>query len=151
MLRNINKKLIIAGLAAALLFSFYLYTSFRQSELIFLYQMSGRIKEVKDGSIVVSGIVEHFDPQDKRQGDARTIEFAITPQTVFKTSVTVITSAQIKGGQPFHPETKERPGKVFDLVSGMRIVSIQSKEDLFVAEKATASEVNYASYDLPTQ
>lgn len=140
-----KKFVILSVMVAVTAVALFFYLKINQTSTS--YEVSGRIEEVKDGSIVVSGTVKSLDPADLRR-ESRTIEFEIAPQTVLKTNVLVITSEQLKSGSTFSPETQQRPGAVSDLASNL-VVQIWSKDDLFTVNKVIAAEIHYISYDLP--
>ncbi|TSC75000.1 MAG: hypothetical protein G01um101430_680 [Parcubacteria group bacterium Gr01-1014_30] len=148
MTQNINRKIIFAALILilVLLFSFYLYRFFNPSEPALSFQIDGRIEEVKDGFVIVSGTVKSLDPDDLRR-ESKSIEFEITPQTVFKTNTLVITAEQLQSGETFSPETKQKSGDASALTDNM-VVQVWSKDDLFTIKKATAVELHYISYDI---
>ena len=148
MIKSIGRKIIFKALILilVLLSSFYLYRIFNPSEPALSYQIDGRIEEIKDGHIFVSGTVKSSDPDDLRR-ESRSIEFDTTPQTVLKTNTLVITAEQLRSGGTFTPETKQKPGDASALTDNM-VVQVWSKDDLFTANKATAIEIHYISYDI---
>ena len=138
--------LIIIGVVLALFITFF-YSGklFRPSD--FSNQISGQILEVKDGVIVIEGLVKSSKPESNRQ-EKKTIEFKFTPETIFKK--TELTPPKgIKPGEPFVPIATETQGNVLDLSVGVIIIRLQSKEDLFETDKGTVTEINYAIYKLP--
>ena len=148
MIKGIGRKTTfkVLVLILVLLSSFYLYRTFNPSEPEFSYQMDGRIEEVKNGFVLVSGTVKSLDPNDLRR-ESKSIEFEITPKTVFKTNTLVITAEQLQSGGTFSPETKQKPGDASALTDNM-VVQVWSKDDLFTINKATAVELHYISYDI---
>lgn len=145
-----RKALIIATLVMLIsvgLTFLFAYKYFQKAQ--YSNQMvNGTVKGVKDGSIVVEGLVRSSDPQnhfDKK----RTIEFAITSQTILKKSIIRATIDQIKSGKPFHPETVIATGTISDLAEGIDIFKITSKDNLLSAEKAIAAEIYYVIHDFP--
>lgn len=147
-----DKKKVIIFLIIAGAILLFLYKDTYINQKPYLYQMSGHIIEVKENSIVITGPVKSLDPTNTRQ-EQKTIEFQVIPQTVLKNTANIITIENIKSGEPFTPKTEEKPGYVSDLAVSMKIISIQSKEDLFAVDKAIADEINYFTYDfkLPPQ
>lgn len=112
-------------------------------------QMVGaRVIEVKKDSAVVEGTVRSMDSRNLPD-EKRTVEFFFGSRAVFKKSVISAKAEQIKNGEPFHPETKITTGNFSDLAEGMGIFRIESKDNLFLADKALASEIDYFIYDFP--
>lgn len=112
----------------------------------FSNQISGQIKEVNNGVIVIEGLVRSSKPGSNRQ-EKKTIEFKITPETIFK-KTELIPPKGTKPGEPFTPEATEISGAASDLSVGVLIIRLQSQEDLFKTDKATATEINYVLYKL---
>lgn len=143
-----NKKILVViafALVAGVGFMFLSGKYFQKAR----YEMiGGTIKEVKNGSIVVDGSVRSLDPKNSSQ-ERKTIEFIITSRTILKKSTISATIDQMKSGKPFHPETKITAGNISDLIIGMGIFKIESKDNLFSADKATAAEINYITHDFP--
>ncbi len=137
--------LIIIGVVAALLIVFF-YSGkfFRPSD--FSNQISGQIKGVNNGIIVVEGLIKSSKPGSNRS-EKKTIEFKATPDTIFKKTEFTLPKGT-KPGEPFVPIANETQGNVSDLSVGVRIIRLQSKENLFKTDKATATEINYAIYKL---
>jgi len=112
------------------------------------YELSGQIIEVRDNSIIVEGVAKSSDPNINRQ-ENRTIEIKITNETIIKKNVVVITTAQINSGESFQPETQVREGVISELVIGIRVIKIESRDNLFTKDKAVAAEINYLIYEFP--
>jgi len=105
-----------------------------------MYWMYGRIIEIKENSIVVSGMARSLKSGDEYRQE-RTVEFRITPETVFKKSITVISLAN----KITPPEMAD--GSLSDLMNNtnVRILRVESNEDLFTVNEATALYINYES------
>lgn len=142
----VRKILLLVFLLTVLILVLSWDRFFNQASAI--YEMSGKIIEVKNGSIVVEGVVESSDPNISRQ-ENRTIEFKIIDETILKKNAIVITVAQINSGESFQPETRIRPGAISDLAVDMRVFKIESKDNLFIETKAVAAEINYLTYEFP--
>lgn len=134
--------LILVGLTFLIAYKYFQKAQYSNQ------MVSGTIKGVKNGSIVVEGLVRSSDssnPVDKKT----TIEFFITPQTILKKSVISATTEQIRSGKPFHPTTTITTGATSDLAESISIFKIMSKDDLFSADNATAIEIDYIIHDFP--
>ncbi len=112
------------------------------------HEMQGVIKEVQASHIFVNGLVMSATPRSSYHAN-KTIEFAITPQTILQKTTIIIKAEQMKSSKPFHPETSFTIGKISDLVPKLRIVSIKSADNLFTTNNPTATEINYLTYDYP--
>lgn len=141
-----SKKIVILSVIVIGVAVLFLYKSLNKTPS-FLYEISGQVVEVKGNSIVVVGTVRSLNPEDMRR-EERTVVFKITPRTVLKTRVIIITSDQLNSGQTFSPKTEERRGAISDLVIDITVRTI-SKNDLFTTDKAVATEINYISHDFP--
>ena len=107
-------------------------------------QMSGEVVEVKNSSIVVEGMVGR---------ENKKIEFIITPETVLKNGSNTITLEQIRSGKSFQPKFEQKTGKISDFVqnTNISITRIQSKENLFIINKTTATLIDYVTFIFPTK
>ena len=105
-------------------------------------EMSGTIVEAKEGYIVVEGLVGI---------EKKAIKFALTSGTVLTKGSNIITQEQIDSGKNFKPEFVQSAGQIFDLVPKVIISRIQSIENLFTTDKATALEISYVTFVLPTK
>ena len=104
-------------------------------------EMSGVIKEVDGSSIRVEGMVGT---------ENKVVEFTIMPETVLINGSNTITEEQIKSGQNFQPKFEQIVGQVSDLVPGIIISKIRSKENLIRTNKAIAIKIDYVTLILPT-
>lgn len=141
---KINKQVTIGCLVLGLLVLFYFFNPLAE----FSGHMRGSIIKVKGNSIVVEGVVESSDSKGSNHED-RTVEFEINQSTVLTSRTIVITQENIESGQSFQPKTEDRPGVFSDLTEGVGIIRIESKDNLFKTDKATALEIIYTSYDFP--
>lgn len=142
-----NKKLILIIIGAVLVLAIsFFYNGKLFGPADFSNQISGQIKEVNSGVIVIEGLIKSSKPESNHQ-EKKTIEFKITPETIFK-KTELIPPKGTKPGEPFTPEATEIQGNFSDLSVGVLIIRLQSKEDLFKTDKATAAEINYALYKL---
>ena len=136
--------IIVAGLLTLPQFRNY----FKKSEVQPVNQvqvqneMVGQVVSVKGNLITVEGLVG---------SENKVVEFTITPETVLKNSTNNITLEQIKSGKPFKPKFEQKIGKISDLAPKVKITKIQSKENLLTTNSATATEVNYVTFILPTE
>lgn len=105
-------------------------------------EMSGTIVETKDGSITVSGLVGT---------EKKIIQFSLTSETILTRGSNIITQEQINSGKNFKPEFVQSAGQVSDLLPKIIISRIQSKENLFTTNSATAVEIDYVTFVLPTK
>ncbi len=140
--------LVVLGLLGAALFYVKFPGYFIKPEN-FSNQISGQITEVKNGSIVVDGIVKSSDPEGKRQ-EKKIIEFKITPETLLKKTALVIGEQKLRpdgSSEPFTPEKKEMQGRSSDLTPNTTITLLKSKENLFNTNNATALEINYFGFE----
>ena len=138
--------LIIIGVVSALLIAFF-YSGKLFGPSDFSYQISGQIKEAREGLIVIEGLVKSSKSESSRS-EKKTIEFKIISETIFK-KTELIPPNDVKPGEPFAPIATETQGNVSDLSVGVMIIRLQSKENLFRTDKGTATEINYAIYKLP--
>ena len=144
---NLNKRilvvlLIFVGIVAILFLSGY----FSISRMSAVHEISGSITEARNGSVVVKGIIWFSDAQGTRS-EEKTIEFTVTSKTVLNNLAIRITAEQMRGGKQFSPENKVISGSFSELVPGTN-VKILSKDNLFSADEAVASEISYTSYDI---
>lgn len=102
-------------------------------------EMTGRISEVKNNTILVSWSVG---------SENETIEFTITPETVLRKEMIVVSAEQAGSGKSYTPETKMLSGQISDLKEGM-LVRVKAKENLVGVSQAEALELSYITYDLP--
>ncbi len=138
--------LLAVVLLAAFLYYRYPHNPNPQSTPIHISNtMGGQIVGLKSRSVTIDGIAR---PLNKISGhfEKKKIEFTITPGTVFKKTVYKI-PAGTKPGVPFKPEEKTGPGDISDLAVGIRVLEVQSTENLFTVDKATVVIMNYAIYD----
>lgn len=140
-----NKKILIAPiLLIAFLAILFLFQSFKNPASESIYSMTGQIVEVKDHSLVIEGVVTTDD-----QSADKTVEFTFDEKTTFKKMTIVITEEQFNSGESFQPETPITLGVASDLEVGVRILKIQSEDDLVASDKARATEIYYLLYDFP--
>lgn len=100
------------------------------------YWMDGRIVEISDNAVIISGIARFLE-NGKERREERTIKFQLTPETKFQKTTTIIRRAN-KG---FSSETTL--GSISDLVQNIRIIKIESAQDLFTNKEANASYIDY--------
>lgn len=136
--------IIIGVILVVIVVSVYGYNFFKLPDLS--NQISGQIKEVKNGMIVIEGLIKSSKPGSNRS-EKKTIEFKVTPDTIFKKTEFTMPKGT-KPGEPFVPLATETQGNISDLSFGVRIIRLQSKENLFKTDKATATEIHYAIYKL---
>lgn len=110
------------------------------------HEMRGHIIQADSQFITVEGSVISSKPGTNYE-ESKTIKFKITPTTVLKSAVIVISSDQLNSGKAYNPKVEERSGFLSDLVANTRILSIKSKNNLFEINNATAQEVYYMNYD----
>ena len=133
---------IVGGLLAIPQFRNYLKSQLqRMSQTEVQTEMSGVIKEVDGSSIRVEGMVGT---------ENKVVEFTIMPETVLINGSNTITEEQIKSGQNFQPKFEQIVGQVSDLVPGIIISKIRSKENLIRTNKAIAIKIDYVTLILPT-
>ncbi len=134
--------IIFAGLLVTAGFLFYKYNGSQVS-----HDISGQVKAISDKSITVAGMVRS---QDKKKYDDKTIEFIITPQTIFKKTALIIPKQYqnfLGVSEQFTPATKDYPGTISDLMVGTRIILLESSDNLFTVTKATASQIQYQAFE----
>ena len=112
------------------------------------YRMNGHVVTSTASSVVVSGMAQSSAPRSVYK-EARTVAFAVTPQTVLKNMVLVISPAQAQSRTPLTPATKEVAGNVSDLAANVTVFRAQSDDNLFTADSAVATEIDYITYDFP--
>lgn len=129
--------LIIIAIALPYIFN---RTSDNQKTGQGVYLMTGgKMIELKSNiSIIAEGVVGL---------ERKKVEFTITPQTVLKNEVTILVASEAKEGEVYHPKTEIRRGNQSDFVVGMWINEIKSKEDLLINNKATATEIFFATFE----
>lgn len=137
----VRKILFLLGLVAVILIVFLFRNTFNVQESV-KYDLSGRIKEVKDSSIIFEGTVSLNGKTENR-----TIEFVFNNRTDFKKMAIVITKEQAMSGKPFEPKTVITTGAFSDLNTGTRIFDVQSKGDLFTKDKVQINGIYYLIYE----
>jgi hypothetical protein len=83
---------------------------------------------------------------NQNNNDAQTVRFVINSETKFINTLWS-TPSNVKPGEGFAPVETPTQGSIDDLVVGINILNLKSKENLFGTEKATAIEINYVTYD----
>ena len=140
--KNILILVVVLVLAAAVFYSLkYRNGKTGNPTPDFSNQISGQIKKTNGNVITISGVVKSSRPGGGRS-ENRTIDFTITTGTIFK-KITLTAPSNLKPGETFKPVLKEGPGSVADLIKGVAVIRLQSKEDLFTANQATALDINY--------
>lgn len=145
--------ILIVSIATSIIigaFKFYPLNNFFQSDSKkdVSYEMRGDIIQVDSQSITVKGSAISSRPGSNYE-EKKTIRFKITPATILKNKVLVLSPGKLKSGETYTPQTEDKLGVLSDLVIDAWITSIKSKENLFGTKNATAQEVNYVSYDSP--
>lgn len=140
--------LILIILVIGVLFAYNYYDKFKDNspsvnKSFVSKQFSGKVIQVNDGIVTVS--------QNAGSGSQeQIIEFTTTPETKFNKTLFIITVEQIKSGKSYQPEQKKSEGSIADLIPGVGIEKLSSKEDISATtSKATAIEINYNIYDFP--
>ena len=113
----------------------------------FSNQMSGQVGEVKEGALVVAGVVKSSDPKSNRR-ETKSILVTLTPKTTFR-KTTLVIPPNLKPHQTFVPEPTTGPGAAADLVRGVAIIRLESRENLFETNKATAVDIQYEIFGFP--
>lgn len=135
-----NKRLIWAlVLIVTLVVVFVFFYYFKKQPAS--YKMTGQVTEVKSDSIVVKGTVEVLVESQLSTKENRTIEFVITPETVFNKTAYIIPK-NIKNGVTFTPETVKSFGAKSDLTPGLA-VQLESRDNLFDLDNASILNINY--------
>lgn len=101
-----------------------------------IYRMNGRVTEVNGNLVIVSGVAR-FSESGAEHREKRTINFQLVPKTIFKKTTTILH----RSNNNFSSEVT--PGSASDIAKNMRIVRIESSQNLFTNNEATASHVNY--------
>ena len=143
MARRYILTLVVAALLTAS--GILLYKHYNSSQPA--HDISGQVQAITKNAITVVGLIRSADGKTYTQ---RTIEFAITPQTIFKKTALVIPKKyqHVHGvSDPFTPATKDYSGTMNDLVVGMRIILLQSPDNLSSAVKAMASQIQYQTFE----
>ncbi|OGE80632.1 MAG: hypothetical protein A2660_00795 [Candidatus Doudnabacteria bacterium RIFCSPHIGHO2_01_FULL_45_18] len=110
----------------------------------FSNQISGSITAVNGNIVTINGKVKSSKPGSDNEID-KTISFTLTPQTKLTK-----TTMQLKASKtPYTPQTSEADGSVTDLETGVRVVRLESQEDLFAASNATAVNIHYTIFSQP--
>ena len=102
--------------------------------------MIGHVSQVKNGSIIVEGIVGP---------GVRKVEFVITAKTVLENVSNVYTLVSTeKTGEHFKSTIQKTPGKISELTPNVNILTIKSSENLLSTDKATAILIEYDTHVL---
>ena len=103
---------------------------------------NGQVTQVKSKSIIVSGVVNSSDNNNK----PKTIEFIITSETILKKTLTTLPDALTianPNSPAYSPKIEQMKGATSDLKVGTILTLIQSKDNLSVVSKTTATEIDY--------
>ena len=141
--------LIVFVIGAFLALAFYAFNKSSSPEIV-SNSMRGTINQLKDGSVEVVGRLA-TSPGDVARINSKidytdidkTIEFSITPQTIFKKEI-IITDKSVK---PPTSKITKVSGSVSDLKNGL-LIQIKSNDNLFKARKPIATEIYYVTAQL---
>ena len=143
-----NKKIIIItslilGIALIALGFVYFLRKGKNTPItiVGIHETSGLATKNDNNSIWVSAQIN---------GKDRLIKFNLTPQTVVTKTLRIITEEQLKSDKPYKPETRTVSGDIQEIKTSTRITKVKSKEDLTNLDQATATEINYITYSLPS-
>lgn len=144
---NMKRQLItvvILALAATGIFALVYYQRDQAPTQVW----GGKVIEVKDGSIVVEGVVRYVDQAKSDKQETKTIEFRISPGTILTNRVTKISREQAENGGRFYPQRENISGKIEDLKVGTAIHTITSPANLFRVKQTVAAEIIYTTYEM---
>jgi Na+-transporting NADH:ubiquinone oxidoreductase subunit NqrD len=145
-----NKKttITLVILLAVLIISavFYFIVKNKKPSEISTTMISGVVQTTSTGTVTVTGDVRSNSGLHQ---ESKTIEFVVDSHTIIKNTVVMSTAEQLASKKPFTPKTEVKNGSLSDLKHDFVISKIQSVEDLFSSNKATAVEIDYITYVYP--
>lgn len=137
-----NKKyILIIWLGVAIIVAGFGYMQLRKTpgDKTLSNTFAGQVIDFKNNTLTANGMAYINNQTVKADG----MSFKITNNTTFTKTVYHLNS---EPNSTFTPRSETLPGSISDLKPDVRILNIQTKENILKTKSATAVSINYSVY-----